>query len=446
MVKFYALLLAFITLATPILRAENIVTELTKVADMPSFFSTTDPLEAPKNPSSPRGGILQMGDEIWFTTYEGGVNKVGSIVSYNLTSNSYALEYSFGLSDPNNPATARMDGVNPWKTTLTLGSDGRVYYAAYTGGATAATAGNGGAIGSFNPSTVGSVGVNVHWSGDTTGTNLRNLAYASPIYVERAGGAKDIYTLTNGGGTGGWGGVEKISLDAAGSTVSTMVITNFTGPNGRQVQGGAVQVEGKVYFASGSTASGANATLSVLDTTTDVVTVLSTSFRPNTTVNNNGVWSTPIYDEDANALYGVGLKGGIVKWDITTGVQSVLANSFDGGVGNNFADPILFGESIYYIKQTGSGQIWRYDMGSESISMLYDLSAFGVTAGANQSGTFDIVVEDGREYLYFLTSGGGTNNTGALMRLEVTVVPEPGSVALVLGGLAAIVSRRGRRA
>lgn len=431
-------------LAAPMAFSEDVVTQLTKVADMPVFFSTSDTLEAAKNPSSPRGGILQMGDELWFTTYDGGVNKVGSIVSYNLTTQSYTLEYSFGLSNPSDPATARMDGVNPWKTTLTLGSDGRVYYAAYSGGATAATGGNGGAIGSFDPNTVGSAGVKVLWSGNSTGSSLRNLAYASPIYVERSGGAKDVYTLTNGGGTGGWGGIEKISLDAAGNTVSTMVVANFTGPNGRQTQGGAVQVGDKVYFATGSTTT-ASATLQVLDTTTDAVTVLSNSFRPNTSVNNNGVWSTPIYDADADAIYGVGLKGGILKWDITTGVQTVLANSFDGGVGNNFADPILFGDSIYYIKQTGSGQIWRYDMGSESIAMIYDLAAYGVTVGSNQSGTFDVVLEDGKEYLYFLASGGGLNSTGALMKLEITVVPEPSSAALlVIGGVAFLV-RRARR-
>jgi len=433
-------------LATPMAFAEDIVTQLTKVADMPVFFSTSDPLEAAKNPGSPRGGILQMGDELWFTTYDGGVNKVGSIVSYNLTSQSYTLEYSFGLSNPGDPATARMDGVNPWKTTLTLGGDGRIYYAAYTGGATAATGGNGGAIGSFDPNTVGSAGVKVLWSGDTTGTSLRNLAYANPVYVERAGGARDVYTLAYGGGSSGWGGIEKISLDASGNVVSTMIIADFTGSNGRQVQGGTVQVGDKVYFASGSTAGGANATLSVLDTTTDAVTVLSTSFRPNTTVNNNGAWSTPIYDEDENALYALGLKGGILKWDITTGTQSVLANSFDSGAGSNFAAPILFGESIYYIKQTGSGQIWRYDMGTESIAMIYDLSAYGVTVGSNQSGTFDIVEVDGKEYLYFLASGGGgSNGAGALMQLEISVVPEPGSAALLVIGGVALVSRRVRR-
>lgn len=433
---------------------ETITTSLTKVADLP--ISGSD--GAITSPQSPRGGILQIGNELWFTTYGGGENSVGAIVSYSLETGTFTTQHSFGLPNPDDLTQTRYDGYQPWKTTLTLGDDGLVYYAAQYGGASWTGESNGGAIGSFDPSTVQTTGVNVVWSGQVASNQPRNLGYTSPIYVAQAGGGASVYFTTYAGGTSDWGTIQKVSLDASGNTTGVTQITQFTAGNsspnsGRQPQGGMVQVGEKIYYTTASTASGSAATLQVLDTTTDTVSVLSTTWTIRTKVD-NGAWSTPIYDSERNAIYSLALSGGILKWDLTTGVvdpQSLLPNSADGAAGN-FADPILFGDSIYYVKQNAGsgdnsgGQIWRYDLDSEYIELLYNLKDFGGKA-SSQSGTLSVVLEEGKEVLYFLTASDtvGTD-LGALYRLEITVVPEPSVIGLLIAGaVATVLVRRFRQ-
>lgn len=430
--------------------AEAVVTELTKVADLPTAGSGG----AVTSPQSPRGGILQVGNELWFTTFGGGENSVGAIVSYDLENGTFATEHSFGLPNPGQPTQARYDGYQPMKTTLTMGDDGRIYYAAQYGGASWTTGNNGGAIGSFDPATVQSSGVNVVWSGAVATNQPRNLGYTSPIYVPVTGGGASVYFNTYAGGNSDWGTVQKLSLDAGGNPTGVSQVIQLTGSNstpntGRQSQGGLLLVEDKIYYSTASSAGGALPTLQVLDTTTDQVTVLSTTW---TTGGNNGAWSTPIYDSERNAIYSLALTGGILKWDLTTGVldpQSLLPNSSDGATGN-FADPILFGDSIYYVKQSSGsgansgGQIWRYDLDDENIELLYNLNAYGGTA-SSQSGTFSVVTENGQDVLYFLTAADTVgSNFGALYRLEITVVPEPGTAGL-LALASLLVFRRSRR-
>ncbi|CAN5524450.1 hypothetical protein BH09VER1_BH09VER1_50620 [soil metagenome] len=424
-------------------RGEAITTTLTKVAELPLSGSGG----SATSPQSPRGGILQVGNELWFTTYSGGEYSLGAIVSYNLETGVFTTEHSFGLPDPTNPATARYDGFSPWKTTLTLGADGLIYYATQYGGASWTTGNNGGAVGAFDPATVQTTGVTTIWSGQVAANQPRNLAYASPIYIPQAGGGAAVYFNTYAGGSQDWGTVQKVTLDASGQPTGATQITQLTGSNsdpntGRQAQGGILNVNGKLYYTTASTAGGAAATLQVLDTATDTVSVLSTTW---TTGASNGGWSTPVYDSERNAIYSLALSGGILKWDLTTGVvdpQSLLANSADGVAGSNFANPILFGESLYYIKQaqgTGEnsgGSIWRYDLESEYISLVYNLKDFGGKA-SSQSGTLSIVTENGVSALYFLTADDTTGDSfGALYRLDVAVVPEPGTWGLCALGLA----------
>ena len=437
----------------PSAQAEAVQTTLTKVADLP--FTRVG-----ESPESPRGGILQVGDDLWFTTYAGGENSIGAIVSYNLVSGTFTTQHSFGLPDPSDPTQARYDGFAPWKTTLTQGTDGRIYYATQYGGASWTNGNNGGAIGSFDPNTVASTGVKTVWSGAVATNQPRNLGYTSPIYVPSAGGGASVYFNTYAGGASDWGTVQKVTLDASGNpTGSTQIIQlvggNSTPNTGRQTQGGLLLAGNKIYYTTASTAGGASATLQVLDTTTDQVSVLSTNWLAGSA----GAWNTPLYDAERNSIYSVTLSGGILKFDLTDGLadpQSLLPNSADGS-GGNFADPILFGDAIYYVKQasgsaTGDnygGQIWRYDLESENIQLLYNLKdTFGLAS--NQSGSLSVVIENGQEVLYFLTASdrttGTTDQFGALYRLEVIAVPEPGVVGLVIVGLALCGARlRSRR-
>lgn len=433
-------------------QAESITTTLTKVAELP--ISGSQGFQT--SPQSPRGGILQVDNKLWFTTYSGGENSVGAIVSYNLTSGAFVTEHSFGLPDPAHPASARYDGYNPWKTTLTLGADGLIYYATQYGGASWTAGSNGGAIGSFNPNTVQSAGVTVLWSGQTGASAPSNLGYTNPIYISGTGGTASLYFNTYAGGTSNWGTVQKLSLSPSGTATGVTQLVQLTGSNsnpntGRQTQGGLLNVEGKLYYSTATASGGALPTLQVIDTVTGAVTVLSTNW---TTGGSNGGWNTPVYDAERNAIYSVALSGGILKWDLTTGVtnpQSLLPNSSDGLAGN-FSNPIIFGESLYYVKQNTSGDnvggsIWRYDLETQQISLLYNLKDFGGKASWN-SGSLGIVTVDGISSLYFTTADDTVGDSlGALFRLDITqlAVPEPGTMGLCAAGFALVAWRYRRR-
>lgn len=434
-------------------QAESISATLTKVLDLPVSGSDG----GVTSPQDPRGGILQIGQELWFTTYGGGENSVGAIVSYHLLSGNLTTQHSFGLPNPGNPAEARYDGYQPNKTTLTLGADGLVYYAAQYGGASWTNGNNGGAMGAFDPATVQSAGVTPVWSGSVAANAAQNLTYTTPIYVPVSGGGASVYFNTYAGGASNWGTVQKVSLDSGGAPIGVTEITTFTGSNsvpnsGRQPQGGMLLVGDKIYYSTASGAGGALPTLQVLDTTTDTVSVLSTSW---TTGGNNGSWTSPIYDSSRNAIYSLALTGGILAWDLETGVvdpQSLLPHSDDGESGN-FASPILFGDSIYYVKQargntssdTYGGQIWRYDLESASIELLFNLKDYDGRA-SSQSGTLSLVKEGGLDVLYFLTAKDlAGDDFGALFKLEVSVVPEPGTLGLAGMGLLLWAMRARRR-
>ena len=195
-----------------------------KVADLPSFGGATA--------DNPRGGILQIGNDLWFTTFGSGANSDGAIVSYNLTSGNFTLQHSL----------TGLDGLNPYKTTLAQGADGRVYYAAQYGGTGWVSGNTGGAIGSFNPTTVQSSGVSVLWSGVTAGIN--QLSYTTPVYVPVAGGGASVYFNTYGGGSAGFGTIQKLTLNSSGVVTATTQISQLTGGGtGKQAQGGLVLAE-----------------------------------------------------------------------------------------------------------------------------------------------------------------------------------------------------------
>lgn len=436
-----------LTLCLSFAYSEQVSVQVEKVADLPVVGG--DPGISPQ---SPRGGILQMGNDLWFMTNEGGENSLGAVVSYNLSSKTFSTHHSFGLTDPMNPTTARYDGNSPWKATLFQDADGRVYYTTQYGGESNTSQSNGGAVGWFNPATVAVDGVNVVWSGGTTGTEPRRLINEA-VYVNN-GTTESLYILTNSGGTNSRGTVQKAVIDN-GSLVSSSQIVDFWGdsPSTRQPQGGMLLVGDKLYYTTGSGASGAAISLQSIDTATDTRTVLSTTWSTTrSSGSQTGSYSTPIYDSTRNAIYSVSLQGGILKWDITTGTQSILPGSEVDLTGSNFADPILFGESIYYIKQASSttgGQLFRYDLESEELIHLSDLIGYDGYA-SSQSGSFSIVMEDGISYLYFLTNAGGAipgkNGMGALFRLGISPIPEPSSfLLLTLVGSAAFACRFVRR-
>jgi len=91
------------------------------------------------------------------------------------------------------------------------------------------------------------------------------------------------------------------------------------------------------------------------------------------------------------------------------------------------------------------GQIWRYDLESENIQLLYNLKdAFGIASA--QSGSLKIGAEDGREFIYFLTEKDSQGDGfGALYRLDIVAVPEPGVMGLLLVGLGLCGRRLCRR-
>lgn len=428
-------------------------TVLTKVADLPA----ASPSNPGSNPRLSRSGILQIGDQLWFTTSAGGnYPEMGSITTYNLTSGQIQVQYSFGLPNPSDPTSARKDGYMPYATPV-LGQgmyEGQIIYSTRFGGADWFNTGqpqsnNGGAVGVYNPATGQST---VLWSGDN-GQNAANplpsQIYSSPVYVSNASG-QYLYFLTNQGGdiaaagTTPQGSVVKLDLsNNSSSIISSFVLpANYTGAPGtmpgRLPQGGILQVQEKLYFASTN-----NNVLQVLDTVTD--TVVSYSGPAGKTA---GIFGTPIYDSERDAIYAVSLNQGIYKWDIETGMSTALPNST--GLGTSQSSGILFGDSIFYLtlggSETTASYLYRYDLVNEQIYMLYNLGTIPESGFTSmQSGVFSIVNEDGQDVLYFITAGGGVNGAGTIMKLDVLPVPEPGSLGFIMAGAGVLACLRSRK-
>jgi hypothetical protein len=228
-------------------------------------------------------------------------------------------------------------------------------------------------------------------------------------------------------------------------------VYSFDGANGRTTQGGLRLAGDKIYFASTAITGNASTVLGVLDTKTDVATILSTTWNTGGTRTS---YNTPLYDATSNAIYTVTLgsttagQGGILKWDLNTPTQSVqdsqsiLPGSADGLTGN-FEDPIIFEGSIFYVKQASTaaantgGEVWRYDLTAQSSQLVASLNTLGGKT-ANQSGSLSLVTAlDGTQSLYFLTASQTTASpdNGALYR----VVPEPATYALLIAGAGLLV-------
>lgn len=424
-------------------------TEFSKVADMPAVGS------GPTYPGlNARSGILQIDNELWFTTVEGGnYPGMGSISAYDMISGQFSVKYSFGLPNPSDPTSARKDGYMSYATPV-LGQgmySGQIIYATRYGGANwfntgATNSNNGGAVGVFNPATGTST---VLWSGDNdqTNTQLPSQVHSSPVYVNNTSG-QYLYFLTNQGGnlaatgTTTRGSIVKLDLSTNTPTVvSTFSGSHFSGrpqtmPGQLPQGGGPVLVDDKIYFGSTGTS-----TLNVLNTVTDQVTTWAGPAGKTA-----GLFTTPIVDASRDAIYAVSLNQGIYKWDINTGMATTLANST--WTGTVQGSGILFQDSIFFVTQgtseNGVSNLYRYDLIQEQIYLEYNLGAIALSGfTSNQSGTFSVVNENGVDVLYFLTYAGGANNTGTLLRLEVTAVPEPSSLVLLASaGLGFSVIRR----
>lgn len=421
---------------------------LSRVADLPSTGDTDT------TPKSPRGDVLQIGNDLWFTTYNGGEYAQGAILSYSLTTNTFTTQYSLGRSIPSDPLTTGYTGQNPWKNTLALGPNGTLLYSGYSGGFSGTNSPyvGGGAVGIFNPATVATTGVTVLWSGGTANSSDPKNFYNGPAYVPTATGSS-LYQITYGGGSLNYGTLQKISLDTNGAFVSATQLADFTGPNGRQIQGGLTVASniGKVFFTSGTTTSPGLPTLNVIDTATDTMTVLSTEWFAGAAA--SGGWSSPIYDAARNSVFTLTLNGRILEWDIDAGSGGLLPILGDGGSttapGNSFfADPVLFGNSIYFTKQSVAatgGQLWRYDLdaapGTQNLFQLFNINEV-LGLATSQSGSLTKVTEPGgTEGLYFLTAeDSNLANNGALFKL--VVVPEPASALLICCGAALFLLRR----
>lgn len=430
-------------------------TEFSKVADLPALGS------GPTYPGiNSRSGLLQIGDELWFTTVLGGnYPDFGTISAFDMSTGQFSTKYSFGLPNPNDPTSARKDGYSAFATPV-LGQgtyEGQIFYSTRYGGADwfntgAQQSNNGGAVGVFNPVTGTST---VLWSGDNEQAPLTykpTNAYSSPVYVQNQSG-EYLYFLANGGGdisvtgTTPQGSLVRINLsNNAATTVASFVRpADYTGAPGtmpgRLPQGaGILQVEEKLYFATTG-----NTSLQVYDTATNTLSVLDGPVSKTA-----GIYGTPIYDSERGAIYAISLNSGIYKWDINTGVSETLENSFltgSGLPGNAQASGVLFSDSIFYVTfattETANSYIYRYDLINEQIYLLYNLGVIPDSGNTDsQSGIFNIVNENGREVLYFLTYEGGVNGTGTLLKLDVTAVPEPSTAILLAGALLAVAFSR----
>jgi uncharacterized repeat protein (TIGR03803 family) len=412
--------------------------ELTKLHDFSNL---------PGGAMRPYSVPIQIGDELWFTTANGGDNGFGAIGRWNIGASSFSTVFS------------AMDNVNGNTPQGRLARDGNLVYLTSTRGGT----GDRGVLARFDVSDPVST-YTVLWNSPSNSPNTNpNTLIGNPEIVDR-GTHKEIYFLTRNGGTASaHGTVQKYRTDT--NTVS--LVANLPGlPDGRQpLDGGFTRVGNSLYFTTftgGDTATNPNAnngvgTLMRLDLATDTAVTLAS--MPTLVPNTRFPANNPAYDPVTNALYfttgGTSTQpGALMKFDLTLESLVTLTTLTDAPTSSGpfpegrFAySEVVIHEGFAYFTTIqggdfGGGTLNRFNLTSNTMAEIWHLGNdvnLGINWGLESRGGPMLANYGGQDYLFLLTRTGGLSNQGTIL---VMAIPEPSSAFLLLGAGACLLIRR----
>ena len=377
--------------------------------------------------SNPYDNSIQIGNQLWFTTQKGGVNDVGTISYYDLTTRAITAYVSMDTTSGNTPQSSLTQIGNTLYFTTSRGGTGD------TGTISSVLLGQ----------TTPTIAPLYNFGSTATTTNPRNPGGSLTAV------GTDLYYTTPNGGTGGtaYGTVSRYNT----VTATNSVVYNFTPTspaNGRQPMESFTNVGGKLYFTTFT--GGANAgtgypngsgTLSVLDPATGNVTTAASMPA------GNGLFPAHNVTQAANGLLyfttvgNATLPGSIQSFNLNTGVLSTVYSLSAANASGIFPDGRFaygslaeFNNVLYFATMAGGanarGAIDAFDLSTNTFSKLADLDSTNLGSGSR--GGFTIVTDNGVTSLYLLTNAGGASNVGTVLRITPSAVPEPSAAALLV--------------
>jgi uncharacterized repeat protein (TIGR03803 family) len=365
---------------------------------------------------SPRSGVVTDGTMLYGTTFSGGTNGYGTIYSVPIAGGAPTVLYNFDSTTY---------GANPMGS-LTL-DNGTLY----------GTAGGGGANGDGTVFSLPVTGGTPTLLATFNGTNGKFPYTYSGLVV--SGGM--LYGTTNIGGANNDGTV--FSVPVTGGTLTTLYSFDNAG-HGYNPYGGLTLVDGTLYGTAVSGGPAGHGTVFSLPITGGTPTVLA-SFSGGVNGANPEGGLTVV----GGTLYGTTQRGGtsnfgtVFSLPIGGGTPTILAN-FSSSAGTNPVSTLatdgtnLFGTA--YSGGSGNyGTVFSLPINGGTGTPTV-LGAFNTTNGRLPTGNLTLL----NGTLYGTAQGGGSELYGTIYSLPAPV-PEPGSVALLLGGIFAVGMGRRRR-
>lgn len=398
---------------------------------------------------APLDRFTQVGTNLWFTTSKGGVEDIGTISRFDLTTHEVVQVASF-YNDPGN-----YTGKSPESSLLVIGDE--AFFTTVNGG-------------EYNKGALAKVSLE---------GGVVTVLYAFPASGVPTGAAprsgltqigSELWATTSLGGTSNRGVIFKYSL----TNGTASMVTNFDGPLlGGQPFAGFTQVGDAWYF---TTFSGGNTfnttnypTLTLSDNSTIVITnkiPLGAGTLGRLTFNESG---NPIvtklvdlpggYEQfpalepilvGTNSLYFTStgpnaMPGAILRYDISTGSFTNLFSfstnadhALAYGMRPGYCGLTEWQGELYFINQLGgaynSGTLCKFNIESNQVIKLVDFDGKTNQALGNPSGFFGtgtIVQETNRFYVYYPLTKGGVNDLGSIVRVALP----PRSVKVTAGVL-----------
>ncbi len=418
------ILLPFLLIASSVAHSAPLLVKLHDFNNSIPFIGVQNPYDTP----------VLIGSKLWFTSQNGGANGFGTFSSFDLATNLPTIHVSLDTVTGNTP-----------NGTPTV-SDGLLYYTNTRGGT-----GDRGTINAFDPQAPPATANSVLWNSPSNSPNTNpNTLPGNVAVIDRGQLGKDIYFLTQNGGSGGTG-IGTIARYQTSDASVTTVHEFAAAPAARQPFKGFTVVGNKLYFTTftgGNTGSGATngaGTLNELD-----VTVRGSEVYQKLANLPLGDGSTrfpghnPYYRVADHSLYfttaGTSTQpGSLQRFDLTTStlttlheIQGAATSSGPFPEGRFCYGPVTeWNRSLYFTtiqgganaptgSTAGGGTINRFNLDTQTHEVLFNLDiSTGNNSGGEARGGFLFNGSPSFPAFYLLTRQGGVNDHGTVLRMDL---------------------------
>ena len=360
-----------------------------------STFTNEIDFDGTNNGGKPYGSLIQANDgKLYSMTYNGGINNLGILFSYDYITSNFVKELDFDFTTIGGRPTGDLMQLN----------NGKLYGMNSVGGSN-----NKGVLFSYNLNTT-----TFSNEFDFDGTDNGQNPFGSLI----TGNDGNIYGLTSSGGAGINGVLFK--YDPILNNFEKKIDLNYA-ENGRYIYGGLL--ESTNGFLYGMTVNGGANDLGVLFSINPVTYKVTKEFDFDGTNNGSRPYGNLI-EANNGKLYGMTYQGGtnnhgvIFEYNPLDKVFNKLVDFNNSTIGG-FARGSLMQSSngkLYGLTTSGgansSGVLFEYEITTNTYIKKIDFN------GTNGSGPNGSLIEASNGKFYGLTSSGGANSRGTLFEYD----------------------------